>query len=328
MNEVERIRDLISSAARFLVVSHIRPDGDAIGSLLGLGCALQAAGKHVQMVDADGVPLSLRYLESSNQVRNSPEGAFDLIIVVDCSDLRRTGNTLNGYKLPDINIDHHATNELFAQINLVDSKAVSTTEIIYDHLDAWGLPLTKDVSDALLMGLITDTIGFRTPNVTPKALRIAANLMEAGSDLANLYQQALINRSYEAIRFWGAGLSVLERRGPVIWTTLTMDDRKAAGYGGRDDADLINLLSSINDVEICVVFIEQPNEHVKVSWRSQPGIDVSRVASGFGGGGHPSAAGAEITGDLEQVRSLVLQETFRLINNDHKEYYLNGMKNE
>ncbi len=320
------IQDRLQKAGSILLLSHIRPDGDAVGSVLGLGLALLEIGKQVQMVIADGVPVSLKHLPGSDLIRNNPEGSLDLIVCLDCSDQDRWGNALEGYRLPDINIDHHATNRGFAQINLIDAAAVSTTEIIYTHLKSWGLPLTKTVADALLTGLITDTIGFRTSNISPKALRMAANLLEAGSDLSNLYHLALVNRTYEAMRYWGAGLSLLQREGSIIWTTLTLADRKSVGYGGRDDADLINLLSAISGVEICLVFVEQPNGRVKVSWRSILGIDISQVAMSFGGGGHPVAAGAEISGDLDEVRSKVLQETLRLIRDNHKQYDMDGIK--
>ncbi len=325
---VEAIRRRIAVADRILLVSHIRPDGDAVGSLLGLGLSLQELGKTVQMVIDDGVPSSFRHLTGSELVRNRPDGDFDLCITLDCSDLARTGEALAVYGPPDINIDHHATNQNFARINLVDTQAVSTTEIIAAHLEVWGMSINLDIANALLTGLVTDTIGFRTANITPTALRLAAMLMETGSDLSGLYHRALLTKSFQALRFWGAGLSTLERDGPVVWTTLTMADRMAAGYGGRDDADLINLMSAIDDAEIWVIFVEQPNGNIKVSWRSQPGIDVSAVAMGFGGGGHPAASGAEISGSVDEVRTQVLRDTFRLVNENHKNYILNGMKNE
>lgn len=327
-NPAALINEQFHKAGRILVLSHIRPDGDAVGSVLGLGLTLQERGKQVQMVIADGVPSSLKHLPGSDQIRTTPEGDFDLIVGLDCSDLDRLGNALNDLRPPDVNIDHHATNQEFASTNLIDVAAASTTEIVYSHLEEWGLPLTVAAADALLTGLITDTIGFRTSNISPKALRMAADLLEFGSDLSKLYQISLVNRSYEAMRFWGAGLSLLERDGPIIWTTLTMSDRKSAGYSGRDDADLINLLSAITGVEICMVFVEQPNGKVKVSWRSIPGIDVSQVAMSFGGGGHPVAAGAEISGDIESVRFQVLQETNRLIRDNHKQHQMDGIKNE
>jgi phosphoesterase RecJ-like protein len=137
--------------------------------------------------------------------------------------------------------------------------------------------------------------------------------MDAGADLPRLYTQALAQRSYEAVRFWGAGLQQIQRDDGLVWTTLTMDDRMSVGYGGRDDADLINVLSSIQDAKIALIFVEQQNGSVKVSWRGQPGVDVSKIALRFGGGGHAAAAGAEIRGGLEKVRSTVLQATKSLL---------------
>lgn len=303
----------LRTAQRILVVSHIRPDGDAVGSTLGLGLALQAAGKDARMALADGVPANFRYLPAQSAVARRPQGEFDLVVVLDCSDLKRAGGALPDGTIPHINIDHHITNLNFARLNLVDVEAVATAQILAENLPAWGLPLTPAVGEALLTGLVTDTIGFRTSNMTPQALRVAAGLMECGANLPEIYTQALAQRSYEAVRFWGAGLNALERAGSLVWATLTLEARKAAGYGGRDDADLINVLSSIQDARIALVFVEQPNGAVKVSWRGQPGVDVSGLALSFGGGGHPAAAGAEIQGGLEEVRSKVLEATKSLL---------------
>lgn len=299
----------IRDAQRVLIVSHIRPDGDAIGSLIGLGLSVQALGTEVQMVLADGVPANFRSLVGSSQIRTQPEGAFDLIVTLDCSDLKRVGHALNGYGSPHLNIDHHPTNLNFARINLVETEAVATAEILAQFLTRFSIPITQPVADALLYGIIADTLGFRTYNMTPRALRIAADLMEAGGDLSSLYYRALMRRSFEAARYWGAGLSTLQRQGRVIWASLTQADRHAVGYPGRDDADLINILSTIDDSDVALVFVEQPNDRVKVSWRSQPGFDVSKIALQFGGGGHAAAAGAEIEGSLEQVQASVLAVT-------------------
>ncbi len=310
---LNQVRQQLESAQRVLVVSHIRPDGDAIGSLLGWGLSLQAAGKDVQMVLSDGVPSSYCHLSGSEQIRSRPNGSFDWVVVLDCSDLKRAGNVLNGNGLPDLNVDHHITNLNFAKINLVDPAAVATSEILAGLIESLELPLTQPVAAALLTGIITDTIGFRTSNMTPKVLRLAANLMEHGGDLAELYHQALVKRSFEATRFWASGLNQLERDGRLVWATLTQADRKAAGYSGRDDADLINVLSSIEDSDIAVIFVEQPNNSVKVSWRAQPGFDVSKLAVKFGGGGHPAASGAEIQGSLESNRPVVLKATREIL---------------
>ncbi|HEC62217.1 MAG TPA: hypothetical protein ENI27_08190 [bacterium] len=326
----EQIHQKLQAAKRILVVSHIRPDGDAVGSLLGLGLALQSAGKDVQMVSAEGVPASFRHLPGSQEVRNHPEGTFDLIVVLDCGEMKRIGYVLDGSTPPDINIDHHITNQYYAEVNLVDTIAVATAEILAENLAFWGFQLSQPVATALMNGLITDTLGFRTSNMTSKAMRVAADLMERGVDMPELYAKALVHRSFEAVRFWGFGLTHLEREGPIVWATLTQADRKAAGYPGRDDADMVNLLSTINDAAITLIFVEQPEDKVKISWRAQPGFDVSQVALHFGGGGHPAAAGAEITGHLEEVRSSVLSATRKLLKNnqhviDHKPNMKDGI---
>ncbi|MEJ2599639.1 MAG: bifunctional oligoribonuclease/PAP phosphatase NrnA [Anaerolineales bacterium] len=310
---IHTVNQKFKAAEKILVVSHIRPDGDAVGSALGLGLSLQLSGKQVQMVLSDGVPPSFRHLSGADQLRHHPVGEFDLICVVDCSDMQRTGNALDGYPQPDLNIDHHITNLHFARINLVNPQAVATAEILTELILAIGLPMPPPVAAALLTGIITDTLGFRTSNIQPDTLRLAAKLMETGVDMPELYRRALITRSFEATRFWGAGLSKLERDGRLVWATLSMDDRKAAGYNGRDDADLINVLASIEDADIALIFVEQPNHHVKVSWRAQSGFDVSQVALKFGGGGHPPASGADITGNLDDVQARVLAATRNLL---------------
>lgn len=306
---LETARRQVHAAQRLLVVSHVRPDGDAVGSLLGLGLSLQAAGKEVQMVLEDGIPKNLRHLPGSEQVKPQPQGAFDLIIVVDCSDVRRVGKALNGFAVPDWNIDHHLTNLNFARLNWVESNLAATSAILAENLPKLALPLTQEVAACLLTGLIADTLGFRTTNVTPRILRLAAELMEKGGNLPDLYSRALNRRSFVAVRYWGAGLSALQREGRMAWTALTQSDRRAIGYPGRDDADLINVLATLDDVDMVMVFVEQTDGSVKVSWRAQPGHDVSQIALQFGGGGHYAAAGAEILGSLEEVQTRVIQAT-------------------
>jgi phosphoesterase RecJ-like protein len=311
------IGQAIRHAQRILVTSHIRPDGDSIGSLLGLGLALRSIGKEVSMVSADGVPAAFRHLAGSDQIVQRAARSHDLTVVVDCSDLDRTGEALQHYPKPDINIDHHITNLNFARLNLVDVKAVATAEILRDNLPGWGMVINAEVARALLTGLITDSLGFRTSNMTSKALRTAADLVDVGVNLPELYQQALISRSFEALKYWGTGLSNLERENGLVWASLTLQDRKEVNYPGRDDADLINMLSSVSDAQVAMIFVEQTGGRVKVSWRSQPGVNVSQLALQFGGGGHPSASGADIPGELEEVRQKVLEVTREFLSHNY-----------
>jgi len=308
------IKRRLGIAEKILITGHIRPDGDAIGSMLGLGLSLQHVGKDVQMVLPAGLPDAFRHLEGSELIKKETEGEIDTFIVVDCADFKRIHEDLQSFGIPDINIDHHITNENYAEINLIDADSVATASILTEHLPAWGLEITKPTAAALLTGLITDTLGFRTLNMNPKAFRQAAILMEMGIDLPDLYYQAMVRRTFKAARYWGAGLANLERDGEMVWASLSIEDRKAVGYHGNDDADLINLLSSIDKSLVALIFVEQPKGMVKVSWRARgEEWDVAQVAVGFGGGGHRAAAGATIEGSLNEVKPRVLRATREIL---------------
>ena len=310
----EAIKSRLAAAHSVLVTSHVRPDGDAIGSLLGLGLALEDSGKSVQMVLADGISSTFRHLDGADKIHTRIDGAFDTFITVDCADYRRTGKPFENLSQPDLNIDHHITNELFGKLNLVEGQEVATSAILTNHLPVWGYPITKPIAAALLTGIVTDTLGFRTSNVTPEAMRQAALLMETGVDMPDLYMRGLVRRSFAAARYWGAGLSTLERKDGMVWSTLTIADRKVSGYSGNDDADLINVISAIDGYKVGMIFVEQPKNRVKISWRAlEPGIDVSPIATRFGGGGHAAAAGADVDGTLEEVKQAALKSTKEML---------------
>ena len=311
---IAAINKRLGEAQKILLTSHIRPDGDAVGSLLGLGLALQNAGKTVQMVLTDGVSSNFRYLEGSDRVRKEPDEDFDTFVTVDCADFKRLGKPFQSLRQPDINIDHHITNERFGVLNLIEGKAVATASILTRYLPAWGYEITRPIAAALLTGIITDTLGFRTSNMTPEALRQAADLMDTGVDMSELYMRGLVHRSFPAALYWGAGLSRLQSSDGIVWTSLSLEDRKATGYSGNDDADLINMISAIDTHKVGMIFVEQHDNHVKVSWRAlEVEIDVSPVATHFGGGGHAAAAGADIPGSLSEIQPLVLKKTKEML---------------
>ncbi len=305
---INQIKEKLHKSQRPLIISHIRPDGDAIGSLIGLGLALQKAGKTPCLVLEDGLPAKYRFINGHKLIVKKPVDDADLTIVLDCSDNRRIGDSFINLHA-DINIDHHKTNENFGDINFVLPDYPATTAILAEFLPIWGFPLDQDSSSALLMGILTDTIGFRTSNVTPATLRQAATLMELGADLPDIYTNALVSQSFPASLIWGAALSRLVREDGLVWTVITLDDRKKAGYAGLDDADLTNVLSAIEGSDVSIVFNEQKSGKVKVSWRSNAPYDVSRIAQQFGGGGHAPASGAEIEGTLDEVENTVLAKT-------------------
>ena len=304
------INERLEKSKNVVIASHIRPDGDAIGSLLGLGLALRDAGKSVQMVLVDGVAASFRHLDGSELIVKTATGEHDTFITVDAADFKRVGKAFENFGQPDINIDHHITNEKFGKLNLIEPEEVATAAILARYLPQWGYKITKPIAAALLTGIVTDTLGFRTSSTNPSALRLSALLMETGADMTDLYMKALVKKTFPAARYWGAGLSHLEQKNGIVWATLTLDDRKKSGYGGNDDADLINMISAIEGNKVGMIFVEQSDNHVKVSWRAlESGIDVSRVAKYFNGGGHAAASGADIPGRLTEVQPLVLKTT-------------------
>jgi phosphoesterase RecJ-like protein len=307
---VNSAADLLERSQEIAIIAHERPDGDAVGSLLALHLALQATGKSVTPIMVSGVPGRFSFLPGADAVKKVPPESVELIVTVDCADDDRFGLPLDELpRSPDINIDHHPTNTAFARLNLVRPEAAATTEILYELLPQWGLDISQPVAVNLLTGLLTDTIGFRTSSTTAESLRVAAELIDLGAPMSELYDKAISQMSFKAANYWGFGLSRLEHNAGLVWTSLTIEDRQQVGYPGADDADLVNLLMTIEEARVVVLLVEQTKTRVKVSWRAVPGIDVAEVASAFGGGGHKPAAGAMIEGTLEQVQPQVLKAT-------------------
>jgi bifunctional oligoribonuclease and PAP phosphatase NrnA len=318
---ITTIRERLQSVDNALVISHQRPDGDAIGSILAIGLALRLAGKNVQMVLKEGIPDNFRFLEGSNLIITKPINKVDYIIVVDSAEIERTDTELN-YVVPDLNIDHHKTNTRFAKINLVESEAVATAEIIAKYLPELGFRINQPIANALLTGIVTDTIGFRTTNVNPQIMRMVAELMELGGNLSDVYYKTIVEQSLASARYWGAGLSKITMEDGLVWTTLSLSERNAAGYLARDDADLVKVLSAIQGAKIAVILTEQTGGYVKISWRlcstADSNLDVSEIAQIFGGGGHKAAAGADVKGNLNEVLVKVLAETKLSLNHVNK----------
>lgn len=308
--DLETARGLIGAASRALLITHVAPDGDAVGSMLGLGLAMRKVGKQVVFACADPVPEIFRFLPAADEITSTPEGAFDLVVVLDVSDAARMGSVGQALaRPPDLLFDHHITNPGFARLNLIDTAAASTAELVAELLPGLGLPLTDEAAECLLTGLVTDTLGFRTANTTAKSLALAQQLIQAGAVLHTVYDLSLFKRSHSAVRLWAEGLNRMQLKNRIVWARLPLEARKAAGFQGTGDADLINVLTTIREADVALVFVERPDGKVKVSWRSVPGINVASVAAQFGGGGHAPAAGAEVAGTLDEVEAQVLAAT-------------------
>jgi len=306
---LKQASQLIKSAYHPLLICHVAPDGDAIGSLAGLGHALRRMGREPILACQDPVPSRLSYIPGAEVVVQDTGDAFDLIISLDCSDRERLGHFAHMptfERTPLLNIDHHLTNLHFGTVNLVDPSASSAAEVVLRLLDYMAIPLDADVATCLLAGIVTDTRGFRTSNVTLQLMEATLRLMKAGASLPYITHHGLDRRPTTAIRLWGAALAQLQVKDRVVWTYVTPEMRRAAGYTGNGDAGLVSFLISANDADAAVVFVEREDGTVEVGLRAVPGYDVGHVALVLGGGGHVLAAGCTLPGPLEDAQAQVL----------------------
>jgi len=307
---LEQIREHVRDARRILLISHVAPDGDAIGSLLGLGLLLREQGKDLTLACEDTVPEVYTWLPDSAEIVRQGNGPYDLIISLDCSDVRRLGTVFHpGLKgIPLVNIDHHVTNTRFGTVNWVDPSSVATTQMILELAEAMGWELTLPVADCLLTGLVTDTRSFRTYNVDAAAMRAVLRLMEAGAELNEITRRSLDQRPLASVRLWGQAIEQLDTDGEILWTEVTRSMRQRWGLGENGDSGLANFLSGVRGSKVVIVFTERDDGIIDVGMRSVPGYDVATVALKLGGGGHPQAAGCTLEGDMPAVQARVLEE--------------------
>ena len=309
---------LLASARRVLVLTHVNPDGDAIGSMLGLANALRGLGKDVQTAVDGGVPSDLAFVPGSAAVRAELDAVrTDLVIAVDCGDEARMGQVGQVARrggAPLINLDHHRTNTLFGDANLVDPTTVASAEGVLDWLDRLGAPIDRVTAFCLLTGLVTDTLCFRTDNVSSDTLGKAQRLMACGASLTEIVQRTVNRTSYAGLRLWGLVLPTVRLEGGVIWAAITREMFVQAGYDGHDDAELVSTLIKADEAFIAAVFREKGDGAVEIGMRAVPGFDTSEVAVALGGGGHTLAAGATVREPLATLVPRVvamLQEAVR-----------------
>jgi phosphoesterase RecJ-like protein len=309
--ELRKARRWLHAAEHICVVSHTSPDGDAVGSMLGLTWALRAAGKRVSPVLPDDVPATFAFLPGSAEVTQEAPADADLLVALDTADIERLGSLGRQLDRPiDINIDHHVSNSRFGSINLVASDTAATAEHLVELLQPFSLALDEQVANCLLTGLVTDSLGFRTDSTGSATLATAQKLMQHGGRLHEIYERTLHRRSFEAIKLWGQALGTARCEDGLAWTQVTLEGKAEIGYTANGDADVVSQLTAIEGAEVAVVFVERPDAEVKISWRAVSGLDVAAIAQHFGGGGRRAAAGANMHGTtLAQAERMVLRRT-------------------
>jgi len=317
IDAAEAIRSLVTTSQRILLISHVAPDGDAIGSMLGLKWLLEAQGRAVIAANQDGVAYLLRsdlVAPGWQSVVHSPvkpqrQGSgYDLVITLDCSDIQRLGKTYHPSlaHAPLVNIDHHITNLGFGTFNLVDPAASSTAEIVYRLAEALAWPIGPEAAQCLLTGIVTDTQSFRVGNVTPALLGVAQRLMEAGASLQAINEGVLDRRNVDTICLWGQALSALHLEERIIWTAIPLAMRGRCQGVEQSDSGLANFMAGAEEADVAVILTEREDGMVDVGMRADAGFDVAQVALALGGGGHPRAAGCSLRLPLEQAAHYVL----------------------
>jgi phosphoesterase RecJ-like protein len=306
----EEAEGYLRRAQRILAITHVQPDGDAIGSLMGFTHAMRGLGKHVTPACQDEPNQRFDYLNGVRDVSRSGEGDFDLIVALDASDLARLGNVfmpVQHANIPMVVFDHHITNTQFGAVNVVEPGLSSTAEVVLLLTRRMNIPLTADIAVALLTGVITDSLAFRTSNTTPDTLAAAMELMQAGAPLVEITRKALTLRSFDSLKMLGMGLNAAQLDGRVAYALLTRKLRKEMGIReDRGDAGLVGMLITAQEADVAAVFVELPDGNIEIGFRSQPGFDVSQVALELGGGGHPAAAGCTLPGPMRDAVSRVL----------------------
>jgi phosphoesterase RecJ-like protein len=289
----------IESRRRFLLTSHARPDGDAIGSALACGEILRAMGKQADVVLRDGVPRIYQPLPFADQVVQAERvnGEYEAAIVLECDSIQRT--RLAGLERQFlISIDHHLSGRPFAHVNWIDAKAVATGEMVYKLAREAGVKITPEIATCLYTAVLTDTGSFMFEGTNAHTFELAGELVLAGAHPAKCARNIYFGHSTAKMRLLGAALSNLHREGPLAWIWVTREQMDRFGAKEEDCEGLVNYALSIQDVEVAAFFRELPDGRFRVSLRSKGQLNVAAVAEKFGGGGHECASGCSLEGPL------------------------------
>jgi phosphoesterase RecJ-like protein len=304
---VQDVLTEIRQRQRFVLTSHARPDGDAIGSALACGQILRLMGKDAEVVMRDPVPRIYQRLPFASHVIHSDRvtGDYDAAIVLECDSIQRTRlEGLDNRFL--ISIDHHLSGRNFAQVNWIDPSAVATGELVYRLGCAAGVDITPEIATCLYTALLTDTGSFMFEGTNAHTFALARELVMAGADPAQCARSIYFGHSTAKMRLLGAALSNLHREGPLAWIWITHEQMERAEAKEEDCEGLVNYALSIGDVEVAMFFRQQPDGRYRVSLRSKGGVNVASIAESFGGGGHHCASGCSLEGPLTIAVNRVL----------------------
>jgi phosphoesterase RecJ-like protein len=309
MDQLEKVLQEIEQRGRFLVTSHARPDGDAIGSALALAQILRKMGKSAQVVMGDSVPVIYQVLPHAESIVHTSHvnGDCDAAIILECDSIQRT--RLQGLEHCFlISIDHHPSSKPFAHVNWIDPSAVATAELVFRLAQAAQVKLTPEIATCLYTALLTDTGSFCYAGTSACTFELAKYLVEHGADPGRIAQSVYFSSPTSKMRLLGAALSNLQRDGAVTWMSVTRHDMERCGALDEDCEGLVNYALGIAGVEVAVFFREVAHGRVRVSIRSKGAVNVATIAESFGGGGHECAGGFSVEGPVQAAEERVLTE--------------------
>lgn len=310
---MKKIAQFIMEKDFFLVTSHQRPDGDALGSGMALVYMLQTMGKYAFFIIDDTIPAQYRFLPFFNEIRDMEEmknGTFQHIIVLDASNLKRIGRVHRLFS-PDyhvINMDHHPDNERFGTINWVEEDVAATGELIFKLAKYLKVNFSEELATLLATAIITDTGSFKFSNTTPFTHRTMAELMEEGAHTSSIIEHVYGHFSYNQLQLLSMALAAMEsnEEGSLAWCIVDQEMIEKSGVNPDDSGELVSYPRSLEGVEAGILFIEVEPGVVRVNLRSNGSLQVNRVANQFGGGGHTKAAGCVVEKDIETTKQEIL----------------------
>jgi len=304
---MEAILAALREGEKFLICSHSRPDGDAVGSMLAMGMLLRQMGKRADLVAADRVPAVYRGLPEAEKIRHAMRvhGPYDAVVLLECDGLERT--RLRGLeRMFHINIDHHASGKEFGELNWIDRHACSVGELVHRLVKAAGCTVTAEMATCLYTTLLTDTGGFCYGGIHASTFKLAGELVEAGADPVHIAREVYFANPFSKMLLLGKALSTLKRDGALAWLQVTHEDMVSASAVEEDCEGVVNYALSAAGVEAAVFLRELPEGRIRLSLRSKGHVNVAAISERLGGGGHENAAGCTLDGPMERATNEIL----------------------
>lgn len=325
MKDWKKIADIVDGNRRFALTAHMQPEGDALGAELGLYHHLKTKGKEVKIINNDPTIPIFDFLDPKNEIEVYNEAdhkdylaGADVIFILDVSSwdyMGRLEDPIKTSKALKICIDHHVKKGQFADIDVIDTNACATGELVYDFLKNTNGTFDIPTATAIYTAVMTDTGVFRFPNTTSKSHLIAADLLSVGIDHEKIYESLYENNTWSKLKLLDLCIASIksEADGKIAWIVVTNEMLQKSNASWNDADALLDIIRTIRGVKVALIFRETESEHVKVHFRSKDNIDVQQLAIHFGGGGHRLASGANIVGRVEEIIPRVLEEAKKLI---------------